>query len=342
MSNSSHPLIAALADGQFHTGTELGERLGVSKAAVWKAVQRLEAFGLDVHSVRGKGYRLSEPLTLLNAEHIRANLPPSRRGELSGLEILTEIDSTNAHLLRQAQAGALDLAEGRCHACLAERQTAGRGRRGRQWVSPFGHNLYLSLVRQYHSGATALDGLSLVVGLALVTAMADMGYRGMQLKWPNDVLLEERKLAGILLEIVGDISGQCHVVIGIGVNLKSAPEAMADVDQPWIALDAAGYRHPRRNQLAAAILNKLLTALHLFDHQGFAPFQTRWKDYDICDGRDVVLHTAGTTIRGVGRGVTEQGALQLATPEGLRVFHGGEISLRFVSDGTPTQEGPTA
>lgn len=333
MSLSTSGLIAALSDGQFHSGEALGARFGVSKGAIWKAVRKLESFGLDVHSVRGKGYRLSEPLTLLNAEHIRANLPPSRRAELAGLELLPQVDSTNAHLLRQAQAGALDLAEGRCHVCLAESQTAGKGRRGRQWVSPFGHNLYLSLLRQYNSGATALDGLSLVVGLALVTALADLGYRGPRLKWPNDVLLDERKLAGILLEISGDISGQCHVVIGVGVNLKSAPEAMAGVDQPWIALDAAGYRHAQRNVLAAAILNKLLTALHLFDHQGFAPFQARWQDYDLTQGREIVLHTARDAVRGVARGVTEQGALQVDTPEGQRTFHGGEVSLRLDTGG---------
>lgn len=333
MALSSLQLVAALADGQFHTGDALGLRFGVSKGGIWKAMRKLEGLGLDVHSVRGKGYRLSEPLTLLNAEHIRANLPPSRRAELSGLELLPQVDSTNAHLLRQAQAGVLDLAQGQCHACLAESQTAGKGRRGRQWVSPFGHNLYLSLVRQYNSGATALDGLSLVVGLATVTALADLGYRGMQLKWPNDVLLGERKLAGILLEISGDINGLCHVVIGVGVNLKSAPEAMAAVDQPWIALDAAGYRHGQRNILAAAILNKLLTALHLFDHQGFAPFQTRWRDYDLTRGRELILHTPRDAVRGVGQGVTEQGALQVATAEGLRVFHGGEVSLRLDAGG---------
>ena len=332
MAFSSLQLVAALADGQFHTGDALGARFGVSKGAIWKAMRKLETFGLDLHSVRGKGYRLSEPLTLLNAEHIRANLPPSRRAELAGLELLPQVDSTNAHLLRRAQAGALEMAEGRCHVCLAESQTAGKGRRGRQWVSPFGHNLYLSLLRQYNSGATALDGLSLVVGLATVTAMADLGYRGLQLKWPNDVLLGGRKLAGILLEISGDISGLCHVVIGIGVNLKSAPEAMTDVDQPWVALDAAGYRHGQRNVLAAAVLNKLLTALHLFDHQGFAPFHSRWKDYDLTQGRELILHTPRDAVRGVGQGVTEQGALQVSTPEGLRIFHGGEVSLRLDAD----------
>ncbi len=339
MSLSSQALIAALADGRFHTGDELGAQFGVSKAAVWKAIRKLDEFNLDVHSVRGKGYRLSEPLCLLSAPQLLAQVSPSRREQLGDIEILHSVDSTNSHLMRRVQSGTLDLSVGRCHVCMAERQTAGKGRRGRQWVSPYGHNLYLSLVREFSNGAAALDGLSLVVGLAVVTALTDAGYRGLQLKWPNDVLLDGRKLAGILLEVSGDISGLCHVVIGVGLNLRSNKAAMAGVEQPWAALDEAGFPRDKRNQLAGSILNKLLTALQMFEHSGFSPFMTKWQEYDCTFGRDIALLTAAGAVHGKGLGVNQGGALLLETSDGsVQRFHGGEVSLRFAQPGSVAPE----
>lgn len=328
MALSTPSLISALADGRFHTGDALGQRFGVSKAAVWKAVKKLEELNLDVHSVRGKGYRLSEPLTLLSQPQIMAQLPQARREQLSGMEILHTIDSTNSHALRRVQNGNLDLSLGRYWSCLAECQTAGKGRRGREWVSPFGHNLYMTLVREFSNGAAALDGLSLVVGLAVVTALEDMGYKGLQLKWPNDVLMDGRKLAGILLEVSGDITGLCHVVVGIGLNLRSRAAEMNGIDQPWAALDQAGYKTGKRNELAGKLLNKLLTALHMFEHSGFEPFRRKWQDYDITRDRELQLSTAAGMVSGRGKGVNEQGALLLESEAGVQVFHGGEISLR--------------
>src|SRR5690606_2947354 len=172
------------------------------------------------HSVRGKGYRLDEPLFLLDGAQIGAALTPANQARLAGLELLPSVDSTNAHVLRQLQAGTLALPPGRSHACLAERQSAGRGRRGRQWVSPFGHNLYLTLLQRFDSGAASLDGLSLAVGVALVRALREWHIPHLALKWPNDLLCREAKLAGILIEISGDVTGQCQLLIGVGLNVK--------------------------------------------------------------------------------------------------------------------------
>lgn len=330
MTLSAPDLITALADGRFHTGDELGERFAVSKAAIWKAMRKLAEFNLDVHSVRGKGYRLAEPLCLLDSPLILAQLPPLRREQLIDIEILHSIDSTNSHAMRRIQSGELDLAAGRCWACMAESQTAGKGRRGREWVSPFGHNIYLSVVREFSNGAAALDGLSLVIGLAVVTALVEKGYRGLALKWPNDVLLDGRKLAGILLEVSGDVTGLCHVVIGIGLNLRSNPAAMASVEQPWVALDQAGFQRPKRNELVGAILNQVLTCLHIFEQSGFAPFVNKWREYDCTFGRDIALLTANGAVHGKGLGVNQGGALMLETADGrVQRFHGGEVSLRF-------------
>jgi len=332
-------LITALADGRFHTGDALGVRFGVSKAAIWKAIKKLDELGLDVHSVRGKGYRLNEALTLLDHATILAHIAPSRRAHLSGLEILHSIDSTNAHAMRRVQAGALDISADKSWVCLAESQSAGKGRRGREWVSPFGHNLYLSLVREHNSGAVPLDGLSLVVGIALVSALLDQGYSGLQLKWPNDVLLNGRKLAGILLEVTGDITSLCHVVVGVGLNLRSDREAMQSVTQAWTALDQAGFVHTKRNQLAGAVLNKLLTALAMFEHAGFEPFQAKWQEYDCAQNHLLQIHTANGVVEGMGRGVNQQGALLVETAGGVQTFHGGEVSLRLQDSPTPNAGG---
>src|SRR5690606_4227607 len=223
-------------DGRFHTGDELGLRFGVTRAAIWKAVRKVSGSGLEVHSVRGKGYRLSEALTLLDAQQIRQQLSQNSRSAIHELELLSCVDSTNAHALRRIQAGSLDLPPAGTYVCLAEMQTAGKGRRGREWVSPFGHNLYLTLVREFDSGASGLDGLSLVAGISLVKALQTWGFTGLALKWPNDLLWQGHKLGGILIEITGDVTGTCQVVIGMGLNLKQNPATMTAVDQPWATL----------------------------------------------------------------------------------------------------------
>lgn len=325
-------LIAALADGRFHTGDELGLRFGVTRAAIWKAVRKLAEFGLEVHSVRGKGYRLSEPLTLLDAASISANLASANQARVRAVEILPVIDSTNSHVLRQVQARTLALGPGQVHVCMAEMQTAGKGRRGRQWVSPFGHNLYLTVLREFSSGAAGLEGLSLVIGIALVKALQEWGFHGLGLKWPNDVLWQEQKLAGILIEISGDVAGTCQVVIGLGLNLKVKADNMLEVEQPWAALAQLGFVQQERNRLIGRVLEHLLLALEQFQVSGFAAFADDWNRLDISAGRQVELSSAAGSVIGLGLGVDTGGALLLDTASGIRRFQGGEVSLRAAPD----------
>ena len=324
-------LIAALADGRFHTGDELGQQFGVTRAGIWKAVRKLDDFGLEVHSVRGKGYRLSEPLVLLNADAIVNNLSHSNRARVREIEILPVIDSTNSHALRRAQQRTLALAAGQVYICMAEMQTAGKGRRGRQWVSPFGHNLYLSVLREFSSGASSLEGLSLVVGVALVNALQEWGFAGLGLKWPNDILWNEHKLAGILIEISGDIAGTCQVVIGVGLNLRAKPDTMRAVQQPWTALSQLGFAQQDRNRLFGRILDRLLTALERFQASGFGAFADDWNRLDASAGKQVELSSASGSVTGLGLGVDGTGALLLDTAAGVRRFVGGEVSLREIA-----------
>lgn len=326
-----YTLAAALADGRFHTGDALGRQFGVTRAAIWKALRKCDELGLELHSVRGKGYRLDEPLFLLDATQIRAVLSPTNQERLAGLELLPTVDSTNAHVLRQWQAGALTLAPGQSHVCLAERQSAGRGRRGRDWVSPFGHNLYLSLLQRFDSGAASLDGLSLAVGVALVRALREWRIPRLALKWPNDLLCDEAKLAGILIEISGDVTGQCQLVIGIGLNVKQNTVKMRGVEQPWTTLVAQGFRSEQRNRLFGRILEHQLEALATFQREGFAAFAADWNALDVSAGREVWLLSGTEAIAGVGRGVDDGGALLLDTIEGRRRVVGGELSLRLAA-----------
>ena len=315
-------LVKLLADGEFHAGDDLGERLGVSRAAVWKQVQKLQQMGLDVQSVKGKGYRLSRPLELLDADAIRALMPAEAHRLLSRLDIHPQATSTNDLAMTQATAG------GSGAVFIAEQQTAGRGRRGRTWISPFGCNLYMSCVWEFYQGAAALEGLSLATGVAVVRALAHLGVEGAGLKWPNDVLLNDAKVAGILLEMTGDPSGRCQVVLGVGVNHLMPDSAATDIDQAWTRLDEV-CPGVSRNALAAAVLSQLLLMLDKFRDAGFAAFHADWEGLDRFRGRDVVIKTGAEDIPGVATGVDRTGGLRLQTPSGELIMKGGELSLRL-------------
>ncbi len=316
-------LLAVLADGQFHSGEELGERLGVSRSAVWKQLKKLEALGVDHYSVRGRGYRIPGGLNLLDSVQLGALLDSTVAARLQHIDLQLSSESTNATAMQGLQ-------QGRGQGCLylTERQTAGRGRRGRPWISPFARNLYFSLSWSFSEGAASLEGLSLAVGLAIVRGLEDMGLQGAGLKWPNDILYDGRKLAGILLEMTGDASGLCQVVIGVGINVSMPDEEAGQIDQPWTDVSRSLGRPVDRNQLLAAVLNQLLPLLEQFSRQGFTPFREAWSARDAYADRQICLQTQTVRIEGVERGVDENGALLLETKEGVRAFHGGELSLR--------------
>lgn len=318
-------LLPLLADGEFRSGQDLADALGVSRTAVWKRVNKLATeSGLQIESVKGKGYRIRGGVELLDPENITAALSIEAGRLMTGLRVLESVDSTNAEVLRQAQAG---------HApglvCTAEQQTAGRGRRGREWVSPFGSNLYLSLLWEFSQGAAALEGLSLAIGVAVARALEACTVSGVQLKWPNDVLHDGAKLGGILLEMTGDAAGACQVVVGVGLNVAMPTAAADGIDQAWTDISRiSGDAHPGRNALLAALLNELLPLVAGFEQGGFNPWREQWQSLDAYAGRQVVLHTGSSQMGGTAMGVDERGALQLQTTTGVQTVYGGEISLR--------------
>lgn len=325
------PLLQILSDGKFHSGDDLGQLFDVSRTTIWKLSKKIAGLGLDIHSVRGKGYRLRRPLELLDREKLLAELTSGQRAKVAELELLTVVDSTNSHAMRRIQKGSFELAGAKVLVFLAEQQTAGKGRRGKEWVSPFGSNMYLSVVREFESGAVGLEGLSLVVGLVLVRALAKLGVAGLGVKWPNDLLWNEKKLAGILLEMTGDLTGACQVVVGIGLNIQSDEAGMESVDQPWVDLSRVQHFQSGRNQLVGQVISELLTALDEFEDKGFAGFKQEWEKTDVLAGVQVELKRSASQEQGVigeAVGVDGSGALLIKTAEGLELFHGGEVSVR--------------
>ncbi|WP_226649522.1 bifunctional biotin--[acetyl-CoA-carboxylase] ligase/biotin operon repressor BirA [Microbulbifer variabilis] len=315
-------MLKILADGEVHSGEALGAALGVSRAAVWKQLQKLEQYGLVLESIKGQGYRLPGGLDLLSAEKIYSALGEESGALLRKLILFDEVDSTNTRLLSLMEKG-----EGHAVALLSERQSAGRGRRGRQWISPYGAGISLSIGWEFNGGVQCLEGLSLAVGVAIARALARFSVPDVRLKWPNDVWCHGRKLSGVLLELKGDLTDRCAVVIGIGLNSGLRSESAAAIDQPWADLQQV---KPgiSRNQLVAAMLAELLPLLQNYTEQGFSAYREAWMQLDQFAGQKVTLQAGTQTWSGIAAGVSEKGALKLNIDGEEQHFHGGEISLR--------------
>ncbi|BBB27801.1 bifunctional biotin--[acetyl-CoA-carboxylase] ligase/biotin operon repressor BirA [Amphritea japonica] len=317
------PVLSILADGKFHSGQALGKALGVSRSAIWKQIKVIEESGLEVYSVKGRGYRIPGGLDLLDRELIEEALDPAVSSQLKHIALNLIIPSTNAM--------AMDAVYQNGHGSLylAEQQTAGRGRRGRNWASPFASNLYFSLTWQFNNGAAALEGLSLAVGIALIRGLKQLGVDGVQVKWPNDLLWRGKKLAGVLLEMSGDAAGECFVVIGVGLNVRMPETAAEEIDQPWTDLQQALGVAPSRNTLLAALMNQLVPVLEQFSSEGFMPFKEEWQGANAHRNQEVSLHIGNRREQGVCRGVDRAGALLLEAEGELQAFHGGEVSVRL-------------
>ncbi len=320
-------LLRALADGLFHSGEELGRIMSVSRTAVWKQIKKLEDTGLQVESVKGKGYRLVGGVDLLDATVIESRLTVETKKLISELDVLGVVASTNVLAMDRAlnsRAGG--------YVCTAEQQTAGRGRRGKPWVSTYAGSIYLSVVWEFAGGAAALEGLSLATGVTVVEALRDSGLEDVQLKWPNDVLYDGRKLAGILLEMTGDAAGPCQVVVGIGINVNMSAEQGRGIGQPWVDMATIAGSAVSRNLLLSHLLNKLLPMLAGYEDDCFIAYRDRWQQLDAFAGQQVFVSLGEETVHGVTAGVDATGALLLETAAGRRLFSGGEVSLRRADD----------
>jgi BirA family biotin operon repressor/biotin-[acetyl-CoA-carboxylase] ligase len=328
MSTAAAPLpqrvFQRLNDRQFQSGEALASDLEVTRAAVWKAVEQLRELGVTLDAQANKGYRLAPGVSALSAERITALLPGELRDRLEALLVEWNLESTNTRLLESLppRAGATSVV-------LAECQTGGRGRRGRSWVAPPGGAVCLSLAWQFPEMPADLSALSLVVGICVVNALKELGVGDLGLKWPNDVMTPRGKLGGILIEMRAEAGGPVHVVIGVGVNVLLDDAARAAVEASGnVADDMRAWRVPDRNAIAAAVLRRLVPALEGFPRHGFTPYLADWNACDVLIDRGVRVENIGEDVRGVARGVDTHGALLVETPQGVKRFISGEVSVR--------------
>jgi BirA family transcriptional regulator, biotin operon repressor / biotin---[acetyl-CoA-carboxylase] ligase len=320
-------LIKLLGDGQFRSGEELGELLAISRTGIWKYIKKIEQLGVNVETVKGKGYRLKNKLNLLDQHKIQSLFSPVSKSEIKTLNVFASINSTNSYLMQKENI--------KGEVCLAEMQTAGRGRRGREWVSPFAQNIYISMGWCFGSGISAVKGLSLAVGISMINALREHVSANIQLKWPNDIVTYAenqqgyQKLAGVLIELRGDLSGFCELIIGVGINYDMC---LADVEisQPWIDLrKLSNHELPERNVLVASIINHLSGLLVEYEQKTFSFYRKQWESLCVHQGRMICVSQGEKLTQGVYLGLTDDGALILVKDTGEQlIFDGGEVSIR--------------
>ncbi len=314
-----------LSDGKFHSGEQIAGRLGISRTSVWKKIQSVkDRYGLEIHAVTGKGYWLPQGMDLLSETVIRDELLQNSQPDLSFVRVFDRVASTNQYLLECDEVSSDGFA-----VCLAEMQTQGRGRRGRQWLSPFGRNIHLSVACQLNMPMTRVAGLSIAVGVAVADSVAQLGLSQVALKWPNDIHVNEQKLAGMLVEIKGEAEGPVKTVVGIGLNVELPGKLSAGIDQPVtdLANNVTG-ELPMRNIVAATLIEHVCQAVKQFTANGLNEFIQRWSKYDLYLGKKVVLKSASFQVEGIYRGLDATGGLLLENQQGIAVYNAGEVSMR--------------
>ena len=317
-------LLRQLADGRLYSGQQLADRYGVSRMSISHAINQLRSAGIAVDALPDGGYRIRQRLELLHDKVIWQTLNAETQAYISDVEVFPQLDSTSSHLLREASQGA---PSGRV--CLAELQTAGKGRRGRSWVSPLALNLYLSLLWRFEDCSGPMAGLSLLIGVGLARVMESYGVKSIGLKWPNDLLHLEKKLGGILLEMVTETDGSCYLVVGVGVNFHMPHQYGRSIEQPWTDLTSVlGGTVPSRNDVAARVIESIVDSLQYFAGNGLAGLPSKWHPYDCTAGKPVELHTPQGMLHGCGAGVDELGRFVLERDGNRRAYPSGEVSLR--------------
>ena len=299
-------LITLLNDGKFHDGSTVGKKLKITRSAIWKAIQKLKTYGIKIDSTKGKGYALSEPLILLDRQEIIKNLTDT---EII-IDILESIDSTNTYLRSFTNSQAKRI-------CIAEQQTQGRGRLNRSWHSPFAQNIHLSLFYPFKKDVSELAGLSLLVSLAIVKTLQKYVVDGqLQVKWPNDVILNQKKLAGSLIEVQAEANGSCSAIIGIGLNVNMTEDKKHQITQTWTSLKNELNCYIDRNLLCSSLINNLMDYLRRFESYGLSPFIEEWKSMDCLYNQHISLKSFNTNLHGLVKGINHTGHLLLELADG--------------------------
>lgn len=324
LSPNLRQLIILLADLEYHSGNALGEMLGISRAAVWKQISQLEAMGLQIESHKGKGYRLLAPLILLDKKTIYNGLANEAIAERFNLQLFSEVDSTNQYLRNIKLDAAYPY-----HVCLSELQTAGKGRLAREWHSPFAQNIYLSFAYCFDLDVAELAGLSLAVSVTICEALVECtGVRALSIKWPNDILLEEAKLAGNLIEIQAESNGRAQVIIGVGVNVNMTDSAQPGITQAWTSLAQQTGESFDRNKIVTHLLIALHHMCEHFEKQGLSAFMQAWQARDALLGSTITLQQGEHMLQGTAMGINEGGQLLMQMDDGrVKAFSSGDTAL---------------
>ncbi len=321
----SQQLLVLLADGQFHSGEELGQTLTISRTAIWKQLHNIQdKYQLQLHAVRGKGYRLSTPIELVDPQLLNQLVNNKNKSLINNIHSFIELESTNQWLLEQLRHD--DIHGVVCH---AEFQSAGRGRRQREWYSPLGCNLYFSIGWRFDSQLAALAGLSLTIGVAIASALQQLGLKNVGLKWPNDIYVNNKKLAGILIEVRGESNGPATAIIGIGINIDMPEHGSNKIDQAWTDLHRQGLQELSRNEILAACLNSLARHLEAFAQTSRLEQQQLWQQYDILLNQQIVIDDNNARYHAIARGIDTDGSLTIEVDGKIRHLHAGDVSLKL-------------
>ena len=325
-SQNSDLLLHTLADGKFHSGQILADTMGISRTAVWKKLNSLQnKYALQINSVKGRGYQLSPAINFINPEVVLKKVDDPENLELHSF---VELDSTNQWLLEQHSSNkhAASIHKKICH---AEFQRHGRGRREKKWLSPLGCNLYFSIGWCFELPMAGLSQLSLLTGVALVETLESIGVKNAGLKWPNDIYIADKKLAGILIELRGEATGPTTAVIGIGINISMPESSGNDIDQAWTDISQHCRPLPSRNDLLALFIQSLVRMLTNFTDITTEQCSQFWKKYDILNSRNITIQTNNTTLSGIARGIHDDGSLIVSIDGSNQYFHAGDVSLKL-------------
>lgn len=311
-------LVALLNDGQYHDGDSLGAALHMTPSAVWKAIKKLQAYGVAVDSIKGKGYALPVACELIDGKEIKKRIKP----EKADISVFESIASTNDYLKSFKQAKQPKI-------CFAEEQTQGKGRLNRTWASPFGKNIYFSCLYPFQKDVSELSGLSLVTGIAIVKALKDVGMtQAIGVKWPNDIMYENKKMAGVLIEIQAESHSVSQVIIGMGVNVNMLNDPTQSITQEWTSFAKVTGKIINRNKICAALIVQLLQELKRFDSEGFVSYIDEWMQIDYLANRYITVKNNNEKITGIMVGINEQGHLLLRLANGVvRAFSSGDTSI---------------
>lgn len=326
ISNNLKKMISILSDHEYHSGTDMGKSLGLSRAAVWKLMKQLTALGINIDSMTNKGYKTEHVLEFLTTEKIQKHLSAQRLSLLDNFLIFDSIASTNDYLVAYTKK---NKNKNENVVCFSEYQSAGRGRLGRSWVSPFLSNIYMSLLWNFNVDIAELPGLHIPTGLAVVHALEKITkIQGIQLKWPNDIMWNNNKLGGILIDVSGEYNVSCSAVIGIGLNVNMPQKPLSKIEKPWTAINRIIDTPVSRNVIAGTLLDFLIAYLIQFSKSGLSKFIVQWKEKDYLKGKKVKVVTGIQSLVGIARGIDNQGGLLLETKNNdIVTFNSGDVSL---------------